>query len=82
MRRCIFRVEQSCRHPVVKGAADDARCAACPQYAGPPRGAGDIVHAVAAATGIARAVGDCGGCKRRRAALNRLLPMPDTHSED
>lgn len=46
------------------------------------RGAGDIVHAVAKATGIARAVGDCGGCAARRAALNRLLPMPDTHTED
>lgn len=57
-------------------------CSACPFYSGPLRGAGDIVHAVAKATGIARAVGDCGGCAARRAALNRLLPMPDTHTED
>lgn len=85
-RDCIFRDDDRCAHPVVRGATDDARCASCMHYAGRPRGAGDVLHAVAKATGIAAAVEavagkDC-GCGRRRAALNALVPMPDQRRTD
>jgi hypothetical protein len=46
-------------------------CAQCKHYEGPVRGAGDVVHAVTTATGIARVVGSCGGCAERRVALNK-----------
>lgn len=54
-----------------------AACETCPQYRGPVRGLGDLVHKVAEATGVARVVkavtkGDC-GCHGRRVALNRRL---------
>lgn len=46
-------------------------CAVCEEYDGPSRGAGDVVHNVAAAVGIK----PCGGCKKRQAALNRVVPF-------
>jgi hypothetical protein len=82
LARCIFDVAARCRHPELGGETGAERCAACPRYHGAPRGAGDIVHAVAKATGISRVVGDCGGCAARRAALNRLLPLTDEPSGD
>lgn len=59
-------------------------CSMCEQYDGPPRGAGDILHKVAQATGIARAAkvvervtGKPCGCSQRRAALNAAVPFTD-----
>jgi hypothetical protein len=46
------------------------RCFHCPQYEGPNRGLGDAVATVAKAVGFT----PCGGCQKRREALNRLLP--------
>ncbi|HMN97435.1 MAG TPA: hypothetical protein PKC43_06235 [Phycisphaerales bacterium] len=57
----------------------------CDQYDGPDRGAGDTLHrAIKAAQEAARKlhlaaarsrdIPPCGGCGRRRAALNRFLP--------
>ncbi len=46
-------------------------CNQCKHYEGPVRGAGDVVHAVTTATGIARVVGSCGACAERRVALNK-----------
>lgn len=64
-------------------------CGICPHYDGPPRGAGDIVHSVAVATGIAaaaafieRKTGKPCGCAERRAALNASLPLTDTERKD
>lgn len=64
------------------GDADDERCAQCKHYHGQPRGAGDVVHAMARATGIAAVAsfvsgGDCSGCSRRRSALNAAIPFTD-----
>jgi hypothetical protein len=58
----------------------------CSDYEGEPRGAGDVVHAITTATGIAAAVkavtgGGC-GCAKRRAALNAALPFTDKPSKD
>lgn len=54
-------------------------CGVCEHYAGPARGLGDVVHAVAKATGVAavartveRVTGRPCGCAARRAALNKL----------
>lgn len=83
--RCIFLGSYGvCAHPVIHGQTDDAKCALCPQYRGSKRGLGDVVHAVTVATGIealAAAVG-CGGCAKRRAALNAAVPFTDTAQKD
>jgi hypothetical protein len=59
-------------------------CSLCEHYAGPCRGLGDRVAAVAAVTGIAwaakkveRVTGKPCGCAERRAALNKALPETD-----
>ena len=56
-------------------------CESCNSYQGPLRGAGDVLHGIAKMTGIAAVVQavagpDC-GCAGRRAAMNRMLPMPE-----
>ena len=56
-------------------------CNQCEHYDGPPRGLGDIVHTVAQVTGVAAVVKavapDC-GCQKRREALNRAAPLPQS----
>ena len=56
-------------------------CAVCPDYDGPARGAGDVVHRVLEATGVGQVVkkvtrGGC-NCAARRAALNAGIPFKD-----
>ena len=82
----MFKVLGNCTHPRLHGKTDDARCASCDSYRGSPRGAGDIIHSLAKATGVAsvaRAVagGNCGGCAKRRAALNAAIPFTDKPKE-
>ena len=56
-------------------------CMVCDAYDGSPRGAGDVVSAIAQP--IARAidsvigtnVAGCGGCKERRRKLNKAMPI-------
>lgn len=60
-------------------------CGVCHRYEGAPRGAGDIIHSIAKATGVAAVVekatgGGC-GCAKRRAALNAVIPFPDKPKE-
>ena len=45
-------------------------CARCAHYSGPSRGLGDIVAKVASTVGIK----PCGGCAKRREALNLNFP--------
>jgi hypothetical protein len=45
-------------------------CATCPHYRGPSRGLGDTVATVTKAVGIR----PCGGCQKRREALNAAFP--------
>lgn len=87
--KCVFRIAESCKHPIERGPADDARCASCRHYAGAMRGLGDVVHAAAKATGIsfaadavAKARGKPCGCGERRAALNAAVPFPDKTPKD
>jgi hypothetical protein len=84
---CMMRLGDQCLHARHKGETNDDRCAVCPGYMGANRGAGDVVHAITTATGIAAAVkavtgGDCGGCAKRRAALNAALPFSDEAKKD
>lgn len=58
------------RHAAPPGSLPDA-CETCPQFTGPSRGAGDLIAKAAKAVGIK----PCGGCQRRREALNRLVPF-------
>lgn len=67
---------ERCTLDLFGGRPSPGVCDACDDYAGPPRGLGDRIERVLAATGIAAAVkattgGGC-GCSRRRTALNRL----------
>lgn len=61
-------------------------CASCDQYAGPPRGLGDVVEVAARLTGVAAVVkaatgGRC-GCQRRREAMNRSVPFASKVDSD
>jgi ribosomal protein S5 len=56
-------------------------CSVCPDYDGPARGAGDVVHAVLERTGVANIVkkvtkGNC-NCAERRAAMNAAVPFKE-----
>jgi hypothetical protein len=62
-------------------------CMICNEWKGKARGAGDVVEFFARATGIAAIAnhikgGDCGGCAKRRAALNAALPFTDEAQKD
>lgn len=70
-----------CRNPAHAGSTQDA-CEACADYRGAPRGAGDLVHDGLRAIGVHAVIGDCGGCQRRREALNRLLPLADEPTQE
>ena len=69
-----------CAHIDIFRPISDADCSTCPHYSGRFRGLGDVVHAVAKATGVAAVASalpfDC-KCAQRRAALNAAVPIPD-----
>jgi len=70
---CYRLVHLQCTHPAVAPARPTAeQCAKCPHYLGPARGLGDVVANVTHAVGIR----PCGGCQKRREALNQILPNP------
>ena len=43
-------------------------CVECPDYVGPDRGIGDTIKRVASKVGVK----PCGGCQKRREALNKM----------
>lgn len=71
---CAHRTGRSCTLPVAGngGRAGVGICARCPHYAGPARGLGDLIATATKAVGLKQ----CGGCQRRRQALNQILPNP------
>lgn len=90
MSACRHMIDWRCTHVEATAAYGERPspgvCSICEHYSGPPRGAGDVVHAVAKATGVAALVrvatgGDC-GCAKRRAALNAAIPMADPEPEN
>lgn len=89
MIRCTKLIEDKCTDDAARlevGEFPSAGvCGVCHRYEGAPRGAGDIIHLIAKATGVAAVVekatgGDC-GCAKRRAALNAAIPFPDKPKE-
>ena len=82
---CKFDVNGICHHPrLPKVAVDEAVCARCDRYMGPPRGAGDVIHAIARSTGAAsivkaveRVTGKPCGCQKRREQLNNAVPFTE-----
>lgn len=87
--QCIRLIEMRCANPAAVDAFETMPspgvCRICEHYDGPARGAGDVVHSVAKATGIAAVVhyvtdGNC-LCPQRRAALNAALPFTDSTEE-
>lgn len=90
MSACRFMADGRCTdaQSVIRygDSPSDGVCRICDRYDGPARGAGDVVHSIAKATGIATIVrrvsgGDC-GCAKRRAALNAALPLADPEPEN
>jgi hypothetical protein len=66
---CIRLVHSQCTHPELAPLRPTGeQCAACPHYRGPARGLGDVVANVTHAVGIR----PCGGCQKRREALNEI----------
>lgn len=62
------------------GAPSPGVCGQCKSYRGPARGAGDVVAAIAAATGVKAVVelvngGPCINCGARQESLNRAMPF-------
>lgn len=57
------------RHAAPPSALPEA-CETCPQFSGPSRGAGDMVAKALHSVGF----DPCGGCRKRQAWLNRVLP--------
>lgn len=70
--RCLHDHDGKCTHAKHAGAETPGSCATCPHYAGTARGLGDIVAVAAKAVGIK----PCGGCQKRREALNAAIPNP------
>lgn len=82
---CTHLVGYRCSLGLHGGAPSPGCCALCAEYDGPPRGAGDLVHAAAVATGaeaIISLLGGCSKCLERRIRLNAAVPFPDEHKED
>lgn len=70
---CLHAISGVCRHAKLPQLpAEPSLCGPCPHYRGPARGLGDAVAAVTKAVGIP----PCGGCAKRREALNAILPNP------
>lgn len=69
----------ACSHPDIASTGDIKRCFRCEKYNAPPtpitvngksRGLGDTIAKMTSAVGIR----PCGGCKKRQAKLNELVP--------
>lgn len=76
MSKCKHWDKGACVLGLYGGRPSPGTCHVCPQYDGPARGAGDVVHKVAKATGLDRlAPEDCGGCEKRRQKMNRKIPF-------
>lgn len=52
------------------GMISPAHCGQCEKYAGPMRGAGDLVAKITTTVGIK----PCGGCKKRQMDWNKAFP--------
>jgi len=86
---CKHHNGNGCSLGLYGGRPSPGVCGMCEKYDGPARGAGDIVHRVTRATGIAtvakaveRVTGKPCGCAQRRAALNAALPLPDESTDE
>ncbi len=72
MSDCIYAMKrknepEQCSLKLCEGRNLEECCDSCSEYAGPNRGLGDVVKNVAEAVGIK----PCGGCQKRREAMNR-----------
>jgi hypothetical protein len=88
MIECSHRISHRCTNrfalPIYGEMPSAGVCEQC-SYRNGYTGLGDVVHAMAKATGIAKAVekiagNDC-GCAERRAALNAAMPFTDRRTE-
>lgn len=64
------------------GVPSPGTCARCDRWDGPPRGAGDLLHAIAERIGVHRVMRPCDGCARRRVALNTAVGFADIRREN
>ena len=69
---CNYYGTETCPHGLSPSLGT---CKGCNLYEGPARGVGDVVHtALKPVARVLRMTG-CGGCQKRREALNKLLPL-------
>jgi len=69
---CIYQIDARCTNAKRMGDPAPESCPACPYYSGPARGLGDVVATVTKVVGLKT----CGGCQKRREALNAAVPNP------
>ena len=70
---CKHHDGKGCTLGLLGGRPSPGACLHCDRYDGPSRGLGDTVKKVidSATVGLVR---KCGGCQKRREALNELFP--------
>lgn len=71
MSKCTHWHKGHCRLNLFGGRPSAGTCARCPEYDGPLRGVGDVVHAVTVAVGLK----PCKACQQRREAANAAIPF-------
>lgn len=71
---CVRMSDGRCSLGFFGGSPRLDDCAVCTDYEGPCRGLGDRVADAMRSAGVARIVGKCKGCARRRAKLNESFP--------
>ena len=79
---CIYAMRiggvQRCTLKLCKDQDLGTCCESCTEYAGPNRGLGDVVKNITSAVGIK----PCGGCQKRREAMNRWTRRRREQSRD
>lgn len=82
--RCQHLLDGRCVHGFHGGTPTPDQCRACEEFAPVSvggrrlRGLGDLVAAATKAVGIK----PCGGCQKRREALNRMVPFGGSGNAD
>jgi hypothetical protein len=75
---CRHRANSRCTLELYGGNPTGAECRACDKYQGRPRGAGDVVHAIAKALRLDKLTeGRACGCAERRKRWNHAKKKPE-----
>ena len=75
MMRCKYHHDRRCTLGKFGAAPSLGVCSVCPDYAGPARGLGDVVHTLARPVARVLRLEGCAGCQKRREKLNQIAPL-------